>query len=65
MKRIDVLRTASKKIVSLMLCQLSDCSDCVAQGLCSLGHTGFIDWLEMDEDEYGWEPYEERNKEDE
>ncbi len=54
MTRLEYLQTASKEDIASLLCDLMDnttCGPCQAQEFCRMGHTGFEDWLEEEQEE--------------
>lgn len=40
-----------KEEVARFLCSLTECKNCIARDFCHMGYNGFIDFLELDEDE--------------
>ena len=55
MTNYEHLMLISKKDLVAFICnQQGDCDCCVARDMCEVGHTGLLDWMDM---EYKGEQY--------
>ena len=61
MTRMEYIQSCTKEQLVKFLCDIvnetnnrneyaSICEHCPAEGSCSVGHTGFIDWLEQEKE---------------
>lgn len=62
MKNIDVFKNGNAEEIADVLCSMinnmptnpkddNNCEICPATNYCKIGHTGFIDWLETEQDD--------------
>ena len=48
MTNLEYIRTCSDDELVRVLCEMNQCSECIASDYCFTEHNGFIDWLKKE-----------------